>query len=201
MKFLWVDTETTGLDEKIHRPFEIAIIYVNNRKEEDGRISHLECERDFFLNPLKEGIEVTKEALQITGYTEDQIKAMKPGEEIVKNIVSFLADVQTHFQTGKEEKPFLCGYNVPFDYKMIKALLSDYGYNIDDYIQNHLMDVYSQVKMAGDKRILPYLPDRKLGTIADYLHVKLDNAHNALADIRATKEVSKSLFGKGVPLK
>lgn len=201
MKFIWVDTETTGLDEQIHRPFEIAVIYLNNRKEEDGRISHLECERDFYLNPIKDGIEVTKEALEITGISEDQIKAMEPAEKIVKNFIQFLEDIQTHFKTGKEEKPFLCGYNVSFDYKMIKALLSDYGYNFDDYIQSHLMDVYSQVKAAGDKRVLPYLPNRKLGTIAEYLHVKLDNAHNALADIRATKEVSKSLFNKGVPLK
>lgn len=201
MKFLWIDTETTGLDETKHRPFEIAIIFVNNRKEPDGRISHLECERDFFFNPLKEGIEVSSEALNITGYTEDKIRSLKPAAEVVPVIAEFLKDSITQFKTGPEEKSFLCGYNIGFDYKMIKALFSDYGFNFDDYILNHQMDVFSQVKAAGDMRLIPYLPNRKLGTVAEYLHVNLDHAHNALADIKATKEVSKSLHNKGVPLK
>lgn len=201
MKFLWIDTETTGLDETKNRPFEVAILYVNNRKEPDGRVTHIECERDFYFNPLKDGIEVSKEALQITGFTEEKIKSLYPASEIVPKLEEFLRDTINHFGTGKEEKAFLCGYNVEFDYRMLKAIFNDYGFNFDDYIQNHHMDVFGQVKKAGDKRIIPYLPNRKLTTVAECLHVRLDNAHNALADIKATKEVSKSLHGKGVPLK
>ncbi|MCQ2577493.1 MAG: 3'-5' exonuclease [Treponema sp.] len=201
MKFLWIDTETTGLDELIHRPFEVAIIFVNNRKEEDGRITHLECERDFYLNPLREGIEISQEALNVTGYTEEKIKALRPASEVVPVIAEFLKDTITQFGTGPEEKAFICGYNVGFDHKMMKALLNDYGFNFDDYIQNHEMDVFGQVKNAGNMRLIPYLPDRKLTTVAEHFRVNLDNAHNALADIKATKEVSKSLHKIGVPLK
>ncbi|MCQ2086645.1 MAG: 3'-5' exonuclease [Bacilli bacterium] len=201
MKFLWIDTETTGLDEKIHRPFEVAIIFVNNRKEPDGRITHLECERDFYLNPLRDGIEISQEALNITGYTEEKIRALKPAADVVPIIAEFLKDTITQFGTGPEEKSFLCGYNVGFDYKMIKALFNDFELNFDDYIMNHQMDVFNQVKSAGNLRLIPYLPDRKLTTVAEHFRVNLENAHNALADIRATKEVSKSLHNKGVPLK
>lgn len=202
MKFLWIDTETTGVDVTKHRPFEVAIIFVNNRKEADGKVTHLECERDFYFNPFySEEIEVTKEALEVTGYTEEKLRELPPAKDIVPNLIEFLKDTVTQFGTGTEEKAFLCGYNVGFDYKMVKALLKDFGIELDEYIQNHLMDVFSQVKTAGDMRIIPYLRDRKLGTVAEYFHVNLDNAHNALADIKATKEVSKSLFGKGVPLK
>lgn len=201
MKFLWIDTETTGLDEKNHRPFEVAIIFVNNRKEPDGRITHLECERDFYLNPLRDGIEISQEALNITGYTEEKIRALKPAADVVPIIAEFLKDTITQFGTGPEEKSFLCGYNVGFDYKMIKALFNDFELNFDDYIMNHQMDVFNQVKSAGNLRLIPYLPDRKLTTVAEHFRVNLENAHNALADIRATKEVSKSLHNKGVPLK
>lgn len=202
MKFLWIDTETTGLDEDVHRPFEVAIVYVNNRKESDGRISHIECERDFFLNPLEiEGIKYSEDAGKIHGYSEEKIRSLPGASEVVPNLANFFNDVLTHFGTDKTEKPFICGYNVGFDYKMIKRLLGDFGYNINDYFQNHLMDVFEQVKAAGNMRLIPYLPDRKLGTVAEYFHVELESAHNALADIKATKEVSKSLFAKGVPLK
>lgn len=201
MKFLWIDTETTGLEEDKHRPFEIAIIFVNNRKEPDGRVTHLECERDFFLNPFREGIEFSPEVTTVTGYTEEQIKNFRPAAEVVPVISEFLKDTITQFGTGPEEKSFLCGYNVPFDYKMLKVLFSDFGINFDDFILDHHLDVFSQVKTAGELRILPYLRDRKLTTVAEFLRVNLENAHNALADIKATKEVSKSLHGKGVPLK
>lgn len=201
MKFLWIDTETTGIDEVKSRPFEVAIIFLNNRKEPDGKISRLECERDFFCNPLIDGVEYSEEAGKIHGYSEEKIKAMDPASKIVPNIVEFLKDTITQFGTGPEEKAFMCGYNVNFDYKMLKKLLADYGYNLDEYIQGHLMDVFEQVKAAGNKRVLPRLENRKLGTVAEYLRINLENAHNALADIRATKEVSKSLYMKGIPLK
>lgn len=201
MKFLWIDTETTGLDENKNRPFEIAILFVNNRKEADGRITHLECERGFYLNPMYDGIEFSPEVTTVTGYTEEEIKKFKPAADVVPVVAEFLKDTITQFGTGPEEKSFLCGYNVGFDYKMMKALFKDFGFNFDDFILDHHMDVYAQVKAAGDLRILPYLRDRKLTTVAEHLRVNLKNAHNALADIKATKEVSKSLHGKGVPLK
>ena len=153
MKFLWVDTETTGLDEDVHRPFEIAFIYLNNRKEENGRVSHIECERDFYLNPLDiEGVKYSEDAGKVHGYSEEKIRELPPAKEIVPKLVTFFEDVLNHFGTGKTEKPFLCGYNVGFDYKMIKKLLEDFGYNINDYVQNHFMDVFEQVKTAGNMR-------------------------------------------------
>jgi len=47
---------------------------------------------------------------------------------------------------------------------------------------------------------LPYLPDRKLGTVAKHLGVTLDNAHDALADIKATRQVAAKLHQLGVSL-
>lgn len=55
--------------------------------------------------------------------------------------------------------------------------------------------------MAGKLRKLPYLENRKLTTVAKFLNIDLTNAHDAMGDIRATKEVSKSLSEMGVLLK
>jgi DNA polymerase-3 subunit epsilon len=50
------------------------------------------------------------------------------------------------------------------------------------------------------QKALPYLPDRKLGTVAKHLGVNLENAHDALADIKATREVAGKLYKLGVAL-
>ena len=94
----------------------------------------------------------------------------------------------------------IAGYNVGFDIGHIKALLERNGYRLEDYFINVIADVFLQVKKAGVQKALPYLPDRKLGTVAKHLGVSLENAHDALADIEATREVAKRLYQMGIAL-
>lgn len=49
-------------------------------------------------------------------------------------------------------------------------------------------------------KILPYLENRKLVTIAKFLGINHEKAHDALSDIQTTREVAKSLAQMGVPL-
>lgn len=186
MRFLWLDTETTGLETTDASAFELAFILVQN-----GVVI---CERDFYLNPLSETIKYNEEAGKIHGYTEEQIRAFPPEREQVLKIVDFLQSSVNLFKSdgSRTEKLVIAGYNVEFDKKHLKALLARNGFNYDDYFID-TADVFEQVKRAGIQKALPYLPDRKLGTVAKHLGVNLENAHNALADIRATREVAKKL--------
>lgn len=186
MRFLWLDTETTGLETTDASAFELAFILVQN-----GVVI---CERDFYLNPLSETIKYNEDAGKIHGYTEEQIKAFPPEKEQVLKIADFLQSSVNLFKLdgSRTEKLVIAGYNVEFDKKHLKALLARNGFNYDDYFID-TADVFEQVKRAGIQKALPYLPDRKLGTVAKHLGVNLENAHNALADIRATREVAKKL--------
>lgn len=186
MRFMWLDTETTGLETTDASAFELAFILVQN-----GVVI---CERDFYLNPLSETIKYNEDAGKIHGYTEEQIKAFPPEKEQVLKIVDFLQSSVNLFKLdgSRTEKLVIAGYNVEFDKKHLKALLARNGFNYDDYFID-TADVFEQVKRAGIQKALPYLPDRKLGTVAKHLGVNLENAHNALADIRATREVAKKL--------
>ncbi len=186
MRFMWLDTETTGLETTDASAFELAFILVQN-----GVVI---CERDFYLNPLSETIKYNEEAGKIHGYTEEQIRAFPPEKEQVMKIAEFLMSSVNLFKSdgSRTEKLVIAGYNVEFDKKHLKALLARNGFNYDDYFID-TADVFEQVKRAGIQKALPYLPDRKLGTVAKHLGVNLENAHNALADIRATREVAKKL--------
>lgn len=187
MRFLWLDTETTGLETTDSSAFELAFILVQN-----GVVI---CERDFFLNPLSETIKYHEEAGKIHGYTEDQIKSFPPEKEQMPKIAEFLKNAVELFKPdgSRTEKLVISGYNVGFDIKHLKALLERNGFNYDDYFVSDIADVFEQVKKAGFQKALPFLPDRKLGTVAKHLGVELENAHNALSDIKATREVAKKL--------
>jgi DNA polymerase III epsilon subunit-like protein len=194
MRFLWLDTETTGLEITDSAAFEVAMILVDNGK--------FFCDRCFFLNPLSETIKYHEEAGKVHGYSEEDIKCLPPESEQVPKIADFLEKARELWKTdgSQTEKLILAGYNVGFDKKHLNALLERNGYKWEDYFSDIEADVFVQVKKAGMQKALPYLPDRKLGTVAKHLGVTLDNAHDALADIKATRQVAAKLHQLGVSL-
>ena len=194
MRFLWLDTETTGLEVTDSAAFELAFILVDAGK--------VLCERCFFLNPLSETIKYHEAAGKVHGYSEQDIKTFPAESEQMPKIAQFLEEAMELWKKdgSKSEKLVVAGYNVEFDIKHLKALLERNGYKWSDYFSDIVADVFVQVKKAGMQKALPYLPDRKLGTVAKHLGVNLDNAHDALADIKATREVAGKLYKLGVTL-
>lgn len=197
MKFLWCDTETTGLSPENAAPFQIAMILVTNTKI-DGKTVKDETERIFYLNPFDiEGIEYNEDAGKVHGYSKEIIETFEPSSIMVKKIDEFL---ETCVNYRIHERLFFCGYNGKFDYEHLTSLFNHWNLDFEKYFQKQQLDVFEQVKRAGAKGVLPYLPNRKLTTIAEHLKVDLTNAHDAMGDIKATREVAKSLTKLGIPL-
>ena len=189
--------------------FAVIFVKVGKRKNDDD-------DEDEDEEIEEEPVEEVEELLEI----DIEVPEDEDEDEILPEIQlepeAFLDEEDVEQEEVEEETPDLSidGFVPDFeddvtegglfyaaDTEEMKALFKDFGFNFDDFVLDYHMDVYAQVKAAGDLRILPYLRDRKLTTVAEHLRVNLENAHNALADIKATKEVSKSLHGKGVPLK
>lgn len=192
MKFLWCDTETTGLDTETSAPIQIAFIFVysqGGKKEEYERVFYL-CPYDM------PGIEHSKEAEEIHGYTKEQIEKFGKSADVVKQVYECLCEYEK-YRDG--EKLNFVGYNSNFDFKHLSELFRKHGYNFNEFFINNF-DVFEQVKKAGQVKVLPYLENRKLVTVAKHLGYADFKAHDALSDIKATRYVAKSLALKKVPL-
>ena len=193
MRFLWIDTETTGIDPSNSAIVELAAVLVDNGKERG--------ERDFFMNPLNETFPFNAEAAAVNGYSEEKIKSFPSEDEIAGNIINFFYDCFHNYKAdgSEDEKCFFTGYNAGFDYAFVKALLERHGAKMDDYFCG-IVDVYAQAKKARDMGVLSGLPNLKLTTITKSLGVSHEGAHTALSDVRATRNVAMKLHRMGASL-
>ena len=106
MRFLWLDTETTGLEVTDSAAFELAFILVDGGK--------VICERCFFLNPLNDTIKYHEEAGKVHGYSEQDIKSFPDEREQMPKIANFLEEARELWQEdGREsEKLVIAGSTV-----------------------------------------------------------------------------------------
>lgn len=80
----------------------------------------------------------------------------------------------------------LVAHNSTFDEGCLKASLLEYGLPV------HTNTFYCTYRKA--KKVLPELPNHKLGTVSSYLGFKLDNHHHALADAEACAHIALKIF-------
>lgn len=194
MAVIWCDTETTGLSPDDSGAFQVALLAVV--VEDNGnKVVH---ERMFMFNPLGGSILYHASAGEIHGYSEDDIRALPAEKEVIPNMVKFFNDIMTNYGKKPAEKMDFCGYNPKFDWGHLEQNLRRCGYNILDYFSGKLHDVQDQAKLAVRKGVIGRLDNLKLTTVAKSLGVDMENAHDAMCDIKATRKVSGIFAGKGV---
>lgn len=197
MKVLWCDTETTGIKPENSGAFQIAMLY------KYGADKTKVWERLFFLNPIDEekGILYHESAAQVHGYSRGQIEGFNKAEIIMPKIAEFLnLYCQNFSEKGEFEKLYFAGYKCDFDWGHLDALFTRYtAYKMTDFFEIKTLDVYEQVKRATEMGIINTV-NQKLSTVCKSLNVPLENAHDAMGDITATRNLGVLLQRKGVPL-
>ena len=196
MSLLYCDTETTGFSTKDSAPFEIAFIFVSTTKNGEK----YELKRGFRLNPLNDEIKYHGQAFLSHGVTEETIRNYAPPSVVIPQIKAFLKSCSKGYGICPEEKPYLTGYHIDFDYRHVKKLLSDYGVQLNNYISSRHLDVLHQVQSAKGRGILRGIENCKQETVAEYLNIKNLKIHSAAGDITITREITKILHEKGVKL-
>jgi len=181
---LWIDTETTGLDADKHGIVEIGIIIDINGKIENKIRST--------MRPT--GRLADDRALEVNGFTRDRIRNLYPWENVYVPVMDHISMIG--MDHAIYDSFFLGGQNVGFDNRFMCSWQKQCGSTtkndwsaIVNQDSNTFIDtqkVFKELKKTG---FVPESESTKLGNICKYFGVSLENAHTAMGDIEATREV------------
>ena len=182
MKILWIDCETTGLNAK-----ENGILTLAGIIEIDGIIKE---EFHFKMKPFPTDV-IDQGALDVNGITLEQMKTFEDPLVIHEKLIKVLSKYVNRYNKYDKLQP--AGYNVVFD----TNFLGEWFKKCEDkyfgaWIDYHKFDVATLVQFLHLKNALN-LKNYRLATVAEYLKIPL-MAHDALEDIRATKEICYKLL-------
>ena len=176
-KVLWIDLETTGLDSKKNDIIQLAcLIEINGKIEEE---IHFDCQ-PFNYNTIN-----TK-ALEINKLTIVQIKEFDTPQEMYKKLIKILDKYIDRYDKNDKFSP--AGYNVRFDVDFLREFfLKNNDKYYGAFFDYHLLSIDSLLYLFNYKGLIK-LENYKLETVAKYFGIEL-KAHNALSDIKATRQV------------
>lgn len=185
---VFFDVETSGLDPQKHDIIQLAAVVMKT----DGEIvESFEAKLEFDISQAQ------KKALEINHYDEGVWKeeALTSVEALDKFTVFIrkYADVERKSRYGKSFRTCRMGaYNASFDMKFLEAWYKKHNkfmpadYQALDPMQLAIWNSYIQ----GQKGPASF----KLSDVCKYYGVKLEGAHDALADVEATAKLAKALM-------
>jgi DNA polymerase-3 subunit epsilon len=185
-KILYFDTETTGLD-----PVKNDIIQIAGIVEIDGEIVD---EFNFTCQPFSYA-NIEPKALECNGRTIEEIKLFDPNNMAKRALDSVLGKHCDKF--NKMDKFYPAGFNVRFDLDFLAQWFKKTGDNyLGSWINWRAIDPLPALYVMDLKGELS-LSDYKLGTVCNHYGIDTGKAHDALSDVRATRELIKKILLKG----
>lgn len=181
----WFDVETTGLNFYENEILSLAYII-----ESDGELLEHGV---FYAKPdMPENIQ--PKALEINGFTLEQIKKFPSQLQLYNNIVKLFKKYNTY---GKN-KFKLCGYNnSACDDIFLRQLFIRYGYKdfeFYDYCKSTRIDVFGYIPLI-EELLGKQLYKHKLEDMAKLFKLE-HNAHDALSDVIVTYKLYKIIMAK-----
>jgi DNA polymerase-3 subunit epsilon len=185
MKVLWFDTETTGLD-----PVKNDIIQIAGIVEIDGDVKE---EFNIKCQPINYDT-ISQDALKVHGISIDQLKTFQTSKDGKNEFLKIMDKYVDKF--NKDDKFTPAGQNVQFDVNMLREWFIKNGerFGSGSYHNYHMIDTVTLARTMSYEKVF-HLENHKLETLAKRYSIEID-AHNALSDIRATREVYKSLINE-----
>jgi len=182
--YLYLDTETTGLNPVINDIIELgAIIEVKGERKEEFKAV---C-RPFNMKSI------SRKALETNQHTMDMIETYPDPKEVFKKFILFLGK----YFNGKDfnNRYVLVGQNVDFDKRFLKAFFHKCGY--DEYAFNKVIH-YQSIDLLGLSFLLRakgLIPNGKLKleVMTKLYGIKQAKEHDALEDIRSTYDILKKI--------
>jgi DNA polymerase III alpha subunit (gram-positive type) len=186
-KHLYLDLETTGLDPKKNGIVQLAAIYTEDGEE----ISTI----DITMNPStrRGGVEIDDKALQINKRTRDEIASFQDYDSAFTEFIGWLD--QYVDEEVKWDIMIPVGFNSSqFDIPFLKEWFAAQDEEYHSYFGYKDVDVFAFVKVLKFFKKFESKNDQ-LKTLCKKYDIEI-NAHEAMSDIRATKELFKVLEEK-----
>lgn len=178
MEYLFLDTETGGLDPDKHSLLQVGLVaYKDNRIKDKCEFSIKEKEYSIDANALRfNGLNLYED---IYRYGLDK-------KEAVERIISFI-------NRNFDDIPILVGHNPSLDKYMIRKLFSNQDLNMDDYISHRMIDTMS---LIWGLHISGKIPSEACSSSGAFSHfgIKVEKRHHALDDCVATVELFENLI-------
>ncbi len=174
-KYLFLDTEVTGFVKTLDMPIEMSdywprvfqIGWIITDKE-----NHVIKEKNCLIKPI--GFVIPKETAVVHGVTNDV--ALKFGLNLKDVLLELYKDIQS--------SNAIIGHNVEYDLKVLSA----------EFYRLNYMFVYNKMKIYDTMKLGSYLTEmnRKWPKLQELYKVlfnhRYEGAHNAMADVIATKD-------------
>lgn len=173
INYLWLDTETTGLDPVRNDVIQLAAIAVVNGKENVVTFNQFCQPHDWNY--------IDDEALKINHTTREQLAKEQMPAVMVRNFIIWAKTFGVKFT--------LAGYNADFDRNFLSNLFkkANAEREFNEIFNADIRDLYKRVK--GLKAQLA-THNLKLGTLCEHFKIQI-KAHDALSDIGATIKLDK----------
>lgn len=182
-----------------------AYIYPYNQKADLGKPKKKVLKNKYDIEENGELMEYNSTAMAITGITMDMLYQMgKPIEDVCNEICDFIE--RNTLPVVASNKPFMIGQNPLFDNGFMQQIMLYTGIwsrfiklvrGAKDFwgnFQPAQLDtiILSQLTFDNDKSITTW----KLEAMAERLGIDLDDAHDADADVTATREIVRVLTSR-----
>jgi DNA polymerase III epsilon subunit-like protein len=182
-----LDFETGGLDAQKQAITQIA--FISFEASTFKEINRYES----YVSPYG-NYQYEDKALEMTGVTYEKIESGKDIRTVVKEISELFSEANT---SGHTKKPILLGHNIPFDISFLQQIFAFTKTDLSKYFDgkkdfygnfspNYLDTLYmSKAMWANDESMQKF----KLENCCSKAGVDLVDAHSALNDVVATKEL------------
>ena len=174
-----------GLDAK-----ENDILTIAGIVEIDGEVK----EEFYFETQPFDYDNISKEALEINGLNLEQIKTFSMPKEVYRKLIKIFSKYINRY--NKSDKFTVCGHNVRFDLDFLSEFWKK---NNDKYFGSwfdyHCIDTVQILQLMQFKKAIE-IENCKLVTASQKFGIDLLNAHNSLADIKATRELFYKLIDR-----
>ena len=187
VKYLFCDTETSGIDPSKH-----GVIQISGLIDIDGEVQET---FDIKVQPFKNQL-ISKESMKINGVTVEDLQNHLLPQEGYDSLIKIFSKYVSKFD--KTDKFFLVGYNSNFDDTFLRKFFSNCG---DEYYGSWIwwpsIDVATfAAEFLKEER--SKFPNFKLSTVAKALGIVVDETklHEALYDSILTRSIyRKTILG------